>query len=90
MPSNITTRISFPAQFDCQANAGFVRWAVGQRTMITNSSCPGCILLGNGSLYFPSVTQNHAGLYMCFIAGALGVTPTYSVYLTVAGKDINR
>ena len=88
LPNNITARISFPARFDCEVNEGFVRWAVGEKTMISNTSCPGCIPLNNGSLYFPSVTQNHAGLYTCFIAGVLGVTPTYGVYLTVAGKEI--
>ena len=55
--------------------------------MVTNTSCPGCILLNNGSLYFPSVTHNHASLYTCFIVG-LGTTPRYGVYLTVAGKVI--
>ena len=85
LPSNITARISFPARFDCQVNEGFVRWAVGERTMITNSSCSGCVLLNNGSLYFPSVTQANAGLYTCFIVGAREITPRYGVYLTVAG-----
>ena len=85
MPSNITARVMFPARFDCQPTAGFVRWVVGDGIMASNSSYSGYVLLGNGSLYFPSVTQDNAGRYTCFIIGVLGPTPRYSVYLTVAG-----
>ena len=85
LPSNITARITFPARFDCRPSTGFVRWAVGDDVMLSNSSCFGCVLLDNSSLYFPSVTQIHAGRYTCFIVGVLGPTPRYSVYLTVAG-----
>ena len=85
LPTNITARKSLPARFDCQSTTGFVRWAAGNYQMISKSSCSGCELLLNGSLYFPSVTQAHAGHYICFIVGVLGPTPRYSVYLTLAG-----
>ena len=85
MPSNITARLLFPARFDCRPTTGFIRWAVGDNIMLSDSTCPGCGLLSNGSLYFPSVIQAHGGRYTCFIVGVLGVTPKYSVYLTVAG-----
>ena len=55
--------------------------------MPTNSNCNGCELLGNGSLYIPSVNQGHGGIYTCYIAGTTG-PPRISVYLTVAGQQV--
>ena len=52
--------------------------------MLGDSNCAGCQILGNDSLYFPSVTQAHGGLYTCFIVGG-ATQPSIGVYLTVAG-----
>ena len=53
--------------------------------MISESNCPGCELLINGSLYIPSVTQANGGCYTCFVIGAIEAMLSYSVYLIVAG-----
>ena len=87
LPSNVTARLTFPARFDCQATTDtgfFIRWAVGVNEMLGDSNCAGCQILGNGSLYFPSVTQAHGGLYTCFLVGG-ATQPRIGVYLTVAG-----
>ena len=84
-PRNITARISFSARFDCQTNNGFIRWSVGlNNEMLSESNCPGCDQIDNSSLYIPTVTRAHGGLYTCFIVGGIA-TPKVIVYLTVAG-----
>ena len=87
LPRNITARISFPARFDCQTNISlrFIRWSVGlNNEMLSESNCAGCDQIDNSSLYIPSVTRAHGGLYTCFIVGGT-TTPKVRVYLTVAG-----
>ena len=88
LPTNITTRNTFPVRFDCRPrnNSDFIRWTVGiQNYVITNTTCPGCTLLSNGSLYIPTVNQSHAGRYTCvvFVSGA--PSGRFSVYLTIIG-----
>ena len=89
MPKNITVQVSFPAQFDCQARpgAGFIRWAVGSNfEVLSENNCDGCQLQSNGSLYIPSVTPAHSGVYTCLIVGGSSQQAMFSVYLTtVAG-----
>ena len=86
LPSNITVRISSPAQFDCQARpgAGFIRWAIGPNfEILSETNCDRCQLQTNGSLYIASVTPAHSGLYTCLIIG--GSQPAMvGVYLTIA------
>ena len=80
----IATRVSLPAQFDCQAKIGFIRWAKGHDIMmITENNCNGCIILTNGSLYIPSVDQSHSGVYIFFIVSNLN--SAIFVHLTVVG-----
>ena len=85
LPRNITVRILFPARFDCQTNDGSIRWSVGPNNeMISESNCPGCDQIANDSLYIPTVTRAHGGLYTCFIVGGT-LNSRVHVYLTVAG-----
>ena len=88
LPTNVTVRATFPARFDCtmRNNTGFIRWTIGiQNYAIDNVSCPGCVLLANGSLYIPSVNQSHAGRYTCVLFIGHPVE-TFSVYLNIAGQ----
>ena len=52
--------------------------------MLSDSNCLGCEQLDNDSLYIPTVTPAHEGLYTCFVVGVL-IQPRIGVYLTVAG-----